>query len=1070
MVLLHVLRIENIHCSSCEAGIRDTLTALYPDAPVSIDRDAGLVSVTTGQFDANTVLAKLHKKGFEVSAIDEQPTSKKRVSWQTRLVYGNKADQNFSKNHLAVCSKCKSSVANLSQQGLFRVTLSISGMSCSNCKKSIEAQVKESVPQIVEFGVDLMTQSAHALVDDKLLATKIQNAVRDSGYKCTITEIIPVSSENVVRVVASIGGMTCGSCSNAVQIAVKELPFVKSANVDVLSASGEFIIDSLEHVKDVQRTVEDVGYTFMLLSAENTHRSELHRQTREITIQISGIHCERCPEKVMNVLNNCGEAIEILTGPTSDHPFVKFRYVPDAPRFTIRVILSRLIELAPELEFAIVKAKSLEELAAENLAAQAREILSRLALTALLAVPAAVAMFYTLHSEYLMLCLATPTYFLCDDIFHKHAIQELRSIRKQKSWNRRLLHFGTMNLLVSLGTSISYWASIFVLLFDPASETFFDSVIFLTFFLLIGRYLDVHSKMKTSSAVTNITSLRPDSVELVTPDGNEVQPIESIEVNDTVLVAPGSNSAVDGIVIQGMSEFDESMLNGESRPVLKQPGDQVFAGIVNIGDSAVVVRVTAVQEGTLLESIAETVRQGQCAGAPIERIAEQITSVFVPIVVYLALAVWVMWYALGKLGYLPESYLEGRKGGWGLWSMEFAISTFVVACPCGIGLAAPTALYIGTGMAAKYGILARGGGEAFQEVPKLDVVCFDKTGTLTQGGELTVTDEWFSNDSNLVETEPQNKDELRQLAARLESESTHPLGKAIGKHAGDIVFESRVEAIRNIPGRGLGAQATAGPYKDKSVLLGNERLLLENQIEISHEATDVLKKWKSEGKSVALLAVDKQLCMMLALSDNIRPEASVVIQSLQARNIECWMITGDNIQTAKAIALQVSIPEDKVIAEILPEEKADSVRYLQQTGNSHKRHTGRAVVAMVGDGINDAPSLAVSDVGIALASGSDVALTSSKFVLLTSDLSRILVLVDLSKAVVRRIQFNFFWAVIYNMFAIPVAAGALYPYIGRRLDPVWASVAMALSSVSVVGSSFLLKRFRPSKVWSQHPF
>lgn len=503
------------------------------------------------------------------------------------------------------------------------------------------------------------------------------------------------------------------------------------------------------------------------------------------------------------------------------------------------------------------------------------------------------------------------------------------------------------------------------------------------------------------------------------------------------------------------------------------------------------------------------VREGQTRRAPIERVADIITGYFVPCVTLIAISTWVIWLALGQSGVLPDYWLDVDEGSWPVWSLGFAIAVFVVACPCGIGLAAPTALFVGSGLAAKHGILAKGGGEAFQEASWLDVIVFDKTGTLTEGGEPKVTDEevFVAFDSD------NEKNGLRlvyAVAKGLEDVSSHPLAKAVVFHC-ETKQTADVEGseIEEVAGRGLRGVFTIRNSTDSyEAIIGNEAFLQENGVAELGEATDtLLHSWKSKGKSIVLLAIKSLsgtplpsfsserfiLAAAFAASDPLRPEAADVVKELRASGISVWMISGDNPVTATAVAGMVGIPRENVIAGVLPTQKADKVQWLQANAPQRERRTWfgkkksnkRAVVAMVGDGINDAPALTVSDVGIAIGSGSDIAIGSAKFILVSSNLYSLLTLTQLSRKVFRRVKFNFFWACIYNLIALPVAAGVLYPIGMRnynppqmdmahgdmmggthggsggpqriRLEPVWASLAMALSSVSVVGSSLLLR-------------
>ena len=500
-------------------------------------------------------------------------------------------------------------------------------------------------------------------------------------------------------------------------------------------------------------------------------------------------------------------------------------------------------------------------------------------------------------------------------------------------------------------------------------------------------------------------------------------------------------------------------------------------------------------------------REGQTRRAPIERIADVITGYFVPVVTLIAIFTLLIWLSLGEAGVLPSYWLDVDEGSWPVWSLGFAIAVFVVACPCGIGLAAPTALFVGSGIAAKHGILAKGGGEAFQEASWLDVIVFDKTGTLTEGGEPNVTAEaiFTASDEAVI------RRLAYALAMGLEEMSSHPLARAIisyceGKERSNVIGSE----VEEVPGRGLRGVFTVTSHEANEcyeAIIGNEAFMMENGIELEM-VQNLLYGWKNTGKSVILLAIkvrsgSKFTCLSqetytltaaFAAADALRLEASHVVKSLRASGISVWMISGDNPVTATAVAGMIGIPRENVIAGVLPTEKAEKIKWLQENAPRRARMNWfgkektnkRAIVAMVGDGINDAPALAISDVGVAIGSGSDIAIGSAKFILVSSNLNSLLTLIELSQAVIRRVKFNFFWAFVYNLIALPVAAGVLYPVgmIGYRppspslmesgvmnmhekgpqrirLEPVWASLAMALSSVSVVCSSLLLR----TKVW-----
>ncbi|KAJ4382722.1 hypothetical protein N0V86_001944 [Didymella sp. IMI 355093] len=483
-------------------------------------------------------------------------------------------------------------------------------------------------------------------------------------------------------------------------------------------------------------------------------------------------------------------------------------------------------------------------------------------------------------------------------------------------------------MLVSLGTSIALFASIAELVLAATKKSsgsmensYFDAVVFLIMFLLIGRFLEALSKAETGDAVTSLGALRPNEAVLVDWDaGNLSTQTDLLELGDTARVHHGTSPPFDGHIVEGSSNFDESSLTGESRLVKKNMGDSIYSGIINKG-APVNIKVTTISGSSMLDQIINAVREGQTRRAPIERVADTITAHFVPFVALVAVMTWLIWLILGTTGAIQKDWRDEEAGGWALWSLRFSIAVSVIACPCGIGLAAPTALFVGGALAAKHGILVRGGGEAFQEASSLDCIVFDKTGTLTQGGSPAVTDHRFIND--------QDPD-----------------------------------------------------------------LTLENT-------------WTLAG--------------MFSIADPLRPEAISVIQALKKRGVDVWMLSGDNPTTANAIGAQVDIPITNIIAGVLPDEKAQRIEYLQQTLTKPRRSmlfrlpaflrkgkdAGRRTIAMVGDGINDAPALSTADLSIAIGSGSDIALSSSSCILINSQLTTILTLLDLSRLVFRRVYSNF---------------------------------------------------------------
>ena len=700
------------------------------------------------------------------------------------------------------------------------------------------------------------------------------------------------------------------------------------------------------------------------------------------------------------------------------------------------------------------------------------------------------------RAEWAMFATATPVYFFATDYFHRRMIKEIYSLWRPRSpvpIAKRFIRFGSMNLLISFGTTIAYFSSLAQLIISATSTqdmpesskmSYFDSVVFLTMFLLLGRLAEAHMKTKSGDAISALGNLRPTEAILTTLKEGETAfstsskvDVDLIEIGDTVRVLHGSSPPCDGTLMDEEARFDESSLTGEARLIRKVAGDTTFSGTINKG-SAITIRVTGPAGASMLDSIIAVVREGQSKRAPMERIADLLTAYFVPVVVLIAILTWLVWLTLGLSGALPKSYLDNGVGGWPFWSLQFAIAVFVIACPCGLGLAAPTALFVGGGMAAQRGILVKGGGEAFQEASNLDAVVFDKTGTLTEGSEPKIVQHIvFDTDLGL------DRASVLGVLKSVEENSSHPLAKAAVNFAtqSEETAGVHVTAVDEIAGKGLKAKfdSMQHPQRQYEVLVGNGSLMEDYGVAISPATESTLESWKSSGYSVMLMACRAsnatwEMPAIFAASDPLRPEAVEVVESLQLRGIDVWMLSGDNPSTANAVGKQVGIPPENIIAGVLPAQKADKVKYLQQilkprpgTGfqsallsSSNKRN--RATIAMVGDGINDAPALAAADVGIAVASGSDVAVQSASFILVHSDLRAVLTLVSLSRAVFRRVVLNFVWAALYNMIALPVAAGVLYPATTSagthiRLDPAWAALAMALSSITVVASSLLLR-------------
>ncbi|AOW01133.1 YALI0B02684p [Yarrowia lipolytica CLIB122] len=1156
----YVFEVSNLHCSSCETSVKEALAPVIPPSwQVFVSVAEGKVTLVPdeGKLDSKgirRVVDRLLASGYDVEDMNVDEIVAK-PGWfrqfKSALFDGGQKE----KRHKKHCESCRDEKHKESEDSdeaptiigenspatatEFKTTFAIGGMSCVSCSNQITETVKAQFPSLDTFAVDLMNKSAVVIINNKTTATKIQECIRGMGYMCDLVEMAPVKSTKAYKVTASIGGMTCAACVNQIVAAVQDIEGVDCVTVSLMSNSADIIIADKKWLPKVVEAIEDSGYDCDIHAVEDTESKRVEEMTRTVNLAIDGMFCDHCPDNINNALSSYGQAMVVDDPVALDHPFVKFTYKPELPNVTIRHIIRKVQDLSPQFTLSIVHPMTLEERSAKLQKHEQVRLFFRLALSVAVAIPTFILgivgmsllkkdhpfRMYIDESAWAgsasrvtwaLLILATPIYFFAADVFHIKAVKEIRNLwRPGVSWKRRFFKFGSMDMLMSLGVNVSYWTSLALLILAAKSPnreehgkgdeemgyhtTFFDSVVFLTMFLLIGRCLEAYSKARAASAISLLSDLRPKEAILVfaedgalakekvdfeegkmesdeeeeehtTYSGDDKVSVDYLEIGDYIRVLPGMTPPTDCIVVQGGSTFDESALTGESRPVRHGQGDQIFAGTVNNGSGSLIAKVMALEGGSLLDQIVNVVREGQLHRAPIERVADRLTSVFVPIVTSLAIITWIIWLALGTTGSLPPHYLDIDLGGWVVWSLQFAISVFVVACPCGIGLAAPTALFVGTGLAAKYGILARGGGEAFQEGAKVDVVCFDKTGTLTEGGEPKITDEKvISYDTK----------EIFFLAKLIEQQSGHPLAVAVVNHVTDMNIElpGYSVTVEEVPGKGLKGSlsvpktSSLGQAGVTEFLFGNERLIEENNAAISNEDAALLHRWKTEGKSVMLMALRPDggnfaLALIISAEDKIRPETPSVLKALQEQNIQTWMISGDNQITANAVAARIGIPADNVIGGVLPQEKAAKVQWLQKTAVSARsgKSTGRAIVAMVGDGVNDAPSLSTADVGIAIGSGADIAMSSAKFVLMRSELTSVLTLFDLSRAIFRRIKLNFAWALVYNCIGIPVAAGVIYPYNNSRLDPVWASLAMALSSVSVICSSLLLRLYRPPKV------
>ncbi|RAR01520.1 Copper-transporting ATPase ccc2 [Stemphylium lycopersici] len=914
----------------------------------------------------------------------------------------------------------------------YTASLSIEGMSGGSCTGKISAGM-EVLPFVTKVNIDLLTNSGVVDFHGKDNVDLILKNVSDLGYSATLVNLVEPRSISSPAYIATllIEGMSCGSCIGKITTGLEGLHFVATASIDLLTNSGsvEFWGDktNLDLILD---KVNDMGYHATVVELVEP-RSSLARQERVVEVQV-----------------------DVFAGLVA------------IPSLIIGVVYMALVP-----SDNLTRMWFEEPMWAGN----------------------------ATRTEWALFIMTTPVMFFGTDLFHRRAFKEIWAMWKPSSavpMLRRLCRFGSMNMLISVGTIVAYVSSLAVLIMNATqkterqhmmrmSSTYFDVITFLTFFILMGRYLEAYSKAKTGDAVAMLSKLRPNQALLVGKD-HEAQkvPVDQLEVGDVVQIPQGYSPPADGTVVQdGSFSFDESSLTGESKPARKTKGDTVFTGTVNVANP-VEIKVTELGGASMLDQIIEVVRGGQAKRAPIERFADVLTGYFVPVVTLLAIVTWVTWLCLGLSGRLPDAWLDSAQGGWAFWSLEFAIAVFVVACPCGIGLAAPTALFVGGGLAAKQGILVQGGGQAFQEASNLNTMVFDKTGTLTQGQMRVTGYEQLNSEIG--------KDRIFAMARAMEGISSHPIAQAITTYCASSSEEVMISDVREIPGHGMTARFTFGLEPGENAVeaaIGNGKLLdllnetekVESSVKSGHSIDNknatisstilqqALHPHQIQGHSVAVIAIRHssryEAAGIFALSDPLRPEAVEVIASLRSLGLAIHLCTGDNTTTAHAIALQLNISLENVRAGVLPQEKAEYIHELQ-----HPVEGVRKLVAFAGDGLNDTPALTAADVSISLSSGSDIAINASSFILLNSHLGGIYKLLKLSERVFLRVKMNFFWAGIYNVTLIPIAAGVLYTigatehHAGWRMSPVWAAVAMAGSSVSVVLSSLALKL--PEVKWS----
>lgn len=878
--------------------------------------------------------------------------------------------------------------------------LKVKGMTCASCAAAIEKAVGK-MDGVESSSVNYATEELKVIYDkSKINLEQIRQKVEKLGYSV---------EDNTKKEIFKVEGMTCASCAAAIEKGLGRLDGVESANVNFATETlnVEFDKDKVSF-EDINNKVNKLGY-------------KLKDDEKQLTYKVEGMTCASCAAAIEKGLNRMDGVENVNVNFAAET--VTFNY--DSEKVGTREIKAKVEKLGYKLVDSETNVNDKHENTKNTeLSSMKRKLIWSAIFTIPVFIIAMGSMMgmklpswmdpNTSPMNYaLILLVLTTVVFICGRQFF---IVGFRSL---------FIGSPNMDTLIAIGASAAYLYGIFAIYkiaigqVHYVHELYFESAVTIITLVMLGKYLEAITKGKTSDAIKKLMGLAPKTATIMVNGEEKVVSIDDVRVGDLIVVKPGEKLPVDGEVIEGYTSVDESMLTGESIPVEKKVGNKVYGASIN-KNGRIIYKATKVGKDTVISQIVKLVKDAQGSKAPIARTADVIAGYFVPVVIVLAILSALAWHFLGG---------EGLE-----FSLTIFISVLVIACPCALGLATPTAIMVGTGKGAENGVLIKSG-EALEGAASINSIIFDKTGTLTEGKPV-VTDVLSNNYS---------KDEILALVASAEKASEHPLGEAIVKSAeekGLKLFE--VKDFLAIPGKGIEVKV-----EDKDILLGNKALLEDNKIAFGN-LVEKAQSLAEQGKTPMFIVIDGILEGIVAVADTVKPTSKKAIKELHKMGIEVVMVTGDNEKTANAIAKNIGI--DRVVADVLPQQKAEKVKELQNEGKK---------VLMVGDGINDAPALASADIGMAIGSGTDIAMESADIVLMRSDILDVVGAIQLSKKTMTNIKQNLFWALIYNGIGIPIAMGGLHLFGGPLLNPMLAALAMSFSSVSVLLNALRLKTFKP---------